>query len=150
MGGTGMVSVRRSRWRTARRWIIASTSIAVIATGLSTDPAAWAQERHGHHLVAAPATKNGTAVPFKAKTAAAKDPAKTAARRTSDLEKRPVTWPKAAAATLTSSSTGSSDGSSVGDLPLKVSPPVATKTRSASTAPAAKSVSVHVADRKAA
>ncbi|WP_406113915.1 polymorphic toxin-type HINT domain-containing protein [Streptomyces sp. NBC_01014] len=101
-------------------------------------------------MVAAPATKNGTAVPFKAKTAAAKDPAKTAARRTSDLEKRPVTWPKAAAATLTSSSTGSSDGSSVGDLPLKVSPPVATKTRSASTAPAAKSVSVHVADRKAA
>lgn len=146
MGGTGVASTGRGRWRGARRWIITGTSIAVIATGLSTDPAAWAQERHGHHTVSVPAAKNGTAVPFKSKAAARKDPAKQAAQHTESQVTKPVIWPTAAKATLAG---GSAKTTGVGSLPIRISAPAAAKTRSAQTASVPTSVAVHVAGHTA-
>ncbi|MEU9407858.1 RHS repeat-associated core domain-containing protein [Streptomyces sp. NPDC048281] len=99
-----------------------ATASAVVATGMGTAPAVWATERHGHHTVDAPTVRNGTAVPFKAKTVAKKDPAKAAAVRTAKAVNEPVTWPAASAKTLAVAAKTSTP-TLVGRLPVKVTAP---------------------------
>ncbi|MGQ4517343.1 polymorphic toxin-type HINT domain-containing protein [Streptomyces sp. DW26H14] len=112
-----------------------------MATLLGTAPAVWATEHHGHHTVQAAQSKPGTAVPFKAKAATAKDPAKAAAGRTSATLKKAVVWPKPGDATLAVSPTAHpAKAVSVGGLPVKLSTALA----HSGTAP--KSASVKVAD----
>jgi RHS repeat-associated protein len=74
-----------------------------MTTGLSTAPAVWASERHSHHTVSMPAPKPGTAVPFRAATTSAKDPAVVAGRRAAERSRKPVTWLTSADAAITTS-----------------------------------------------
>jgi RHS repeat-associated protein len=122
---------------------VAVTVGAVTATGLGTAPEAWASEPHGHHTVKAPAPRNGTAVRFRAKAAAKKDPAKAAAQRTAAVLAKPTVWPAAASTILPVSAKAAAafKATSVGKLPVKV---VATAASSPSKA------SVRTYSRKAA
>ena len=106
MSGLGVGTVGRRRQRLRRLWIVGLAAGAVTATGLGTAPAVWAAEPHGHHKVSMPAEKNGTAVPFRASTSRAKDPAVAAAKRTADLLKKPAKWPTSANATITAAGAG--------------------------------------------
>ncbi|MER6536625.1 RHS repeat-associated core domain-containing protein [Streptomyces sp900105755] len=117
-----MGGLRHSPLRRARLWVVGVTASAVVATGLGTAPAVWASERHGHHTVDAPAIKNGTAVAFKAKTAARKDPAKAAAARTAGAVARPVTWPTAATKAMKVGGS-SAAAATVGSLPVRLTGP---------------------------
>ncbi|MDO0936774.1 RHS repeat-associated core domain-containing protein [Streptomyces sp. DG2A-72] len=120
MGGLG--HRRRGQLRRMRLWVVGATASAVVATSLGTAPAVWATQRHGHHIVAAQAAKNGTAVAFKAKTAEKKDPAKAAAARTAKVLSRHVSWPTASAKTLPVVAK-SAKSTLVGRLPVKVTAP---------------------------
>ncbi|MEU2624348.1 RHS repeat-associated core domain-containing protein [Streptomyces sp. NPDC007157] len=117
-----MGGLRHRPLRRARLWVVGVTASAVVATGLGTAPAVWASERHGHHTVDAPAVATGTAVAFKAKTAARKDPAKAAAARTAGAVARPVTWPTAAAKAMKVGG-GSAAAATVGSLPVRLTGP---------------------------
>ncbi|MEU2556414.1 RHS repeat-associated core domain-containing protein [Streptomyces sp. NPDC013313] len=69
-----------------------------------------------------PRAKDGTAVPFKAKTAVKKDPARAAAARTSANLSKPVVWPTASSVTLpVAAKAAPAKATSVGKLPVKVS-----------------------------
>ncbi|MFI6546307.1 RHS repeat-associated core domain-containing protein [Streptomyces prunicolor] len=120
MGGLGRR--RRHQLRRIRLWVVGATASAVVATSLGTAPAVWATQRHGHHTVAAQAAKNGTAVDFKAKTAAKKDPAKAAAARTAKTLSRHVSWPTASAKTLPVAAK-TARSTLVGTLPVQVTAP---------------------------
>ncbi|UIX32034.1 putative adhesin [Streptomyces sp. GQFP] len=120
MGGLG--HRRRIPLRRIRLWVVGATASAVVAAGLGTAPAVWATQRHGHHTVAAQAARNGTAVAFKAKTAAKKDPAKAAAARTAKTLSQPVSWPTASAKTLPVVA-NTAKSTLVGSLPMKVTAP---------------------------
>lgn len=110
--------------RRTRLWVVAVTTSALLATGLGTAPAVWATQRHGHHTVHAPRVKNGTAVPFKAKKAVKKDPARAAAARTAEQMAKPVHWPTAASATVpVAGKKDQAEATSVGSLPVEVSAP---------------------------
>ncbi|MCH5676425.1 RHS repeat-associated core domain-containing protein [Streptomyces gilvus] len=110
--------------RRTRLWVVAVTTSALVATGLGTAPAVWATQLHGHHTVHAPAVKNGTAVPFKAKKATKKDPAKAAAARTAEQVVKPAHWPAASAATVpVAVRKARAKATSVGGLPVEVSAP---------------------------
>ncbi|MFE3267107.1 polymorphic toxin-type HINT domain-containing protein [Streptomyces sp. NPDC059215] len=126
-----------------RRWIVAVTASALVATGLSAAPAVSASERHGHRTVNVPAVKNGTAVAFKAKRAVRHDPARAAAARTAKQLAEPTVWPTASAVTLSVPDEGAvAKSTAVGKLPLKVSAPA--------TGAAPAKVAVQVADHKTA
>ncbi|MDX3456196.1 hypothetical protein PV396_30370 [Streptomyces sp. ME02-8801-2C] len=120
MGGQGRR--RREPLRRIRLWVVGATASAVVAAGLGTAPAVWATQRHGHHTVAAQAAKNGTAVAFKARTAARNDPAKAAAARTAEILSRQVSWPTASARTLQVVAKAAKS-TPVGSLPVKVTAP---------------------------
>ncbi|MER7840909.1 polymorphic toxin-type HINT domain-containing protein [Streptomyces sp. NPDC096040] len=110
--------------RRTRLWVVAVTTSALVATGLGTAPAVWATQPHGHHTVHAPAVKNGTAVPFKAKKATRKDPAKAAAARTARQVAQPAHWPTASAVTVpVAARKARAKATSVGGLPVEVSAP---------------------------
>ncbi|MFJ4836474.1 RHS repeat-associated core domain-containing protein, partial [Streptomyces sp. NPDC088747] len=110
--------------RRTRLWVVAVTASALVATGLGTAPAVWAAEQHGHRTVDVPEARNGTAVPFKARTTPSKDPAKAAAARTATQAAKPTLWPTASTATLSVADTESTaKTTSVGKLPLKISAP---------------------------
>jgi len=110
--------------RRTRLWVVAVTASALVATGLGTAPAVWATQRHGHNTVHAPASKNGTAVAFKAKKATKKDPAKAAAARTAKELAKSTVWPTASAVTLpVAGKPALAKSAAVGKLPLKVSAP---------------------------
>jgi RHS repeat-associated protein len=70
-----------------------------------------------------PKAKDGTAVPFKAKKAKRKDPAKAAAARTAARLAKPVVWPTASTMTLPVGRAKAARTTSVGKLPVKVSAP---------------------------
>jgi hypothetical protein len=129
--------------RRTRLWVVAVTASALVATGLGTAPAVWATERHGHNTVPAPAAKNGTAVAFKTKNVAKKDPAKVAAARTATELAKATVWPTASAVTLpVAGKPALARTTTVGRLPLKVSAP--------STGAAPAKVAVRVAAHKTA
>ncbi|MFC8512465.1 RHS repeat-associated core domain-containing protein [Streptomyces sp. NPDC057257] len=113
--------------RRTRLWVVAVTTSALVATGLGTAPAVWATQRHGHHTVHAPTVKNGTAVPFKAKKATKKDPARAAAARTARQVTQPTHWPTASAVTVpvtpVAAKPAHPGATSVGGLPVKVNAP---------------------------
>ncbi|MET9039661.1 polymorphic toxin-type HINT domain-containing protein [Streptomyces mirabilis] len=111
--------------RRTRLWVVAVTASALVATGLGTAPAVWATQRHGHNIVHAPAAKNGTAVAFKAKRAAERDPAQAAAARTARELAKATIWPTASDVTLpVTGKAALAKTTSVGKLPLKVSAPI--------------------------
>ncbi|MFJ9633989.1 polymorphic toxin-type HINT domain-containing protein [Streptomyces sp. NPDC101175] len=123
MGGLG--HRRRRQLRRIRLWVVGATASAVVATGLGTAPAVWATQQRGHHTVHAPTVKNGTAVPFKARKAAKKDPVKAADARTAKQAAKSALWPTASAATLpVAAKTAHAKATSVGRLPVRVNAPV--------------------------
>ncbi|WP_051839835.1 RHS repeat-associated core domain-containing protein [Streptomyces sp. NRRL F-5126] len=125
-GGTHAGPFRAPAWRgqrfsRIRGWVAALVTGAATASLLGTAPAAWANEHHGHRTVQAQQSKPGTAVPFKARTAKPKNPAKAAAARTSATVNKAVKWPKTADATLSVPSAGhAAKAVSVGGLPVKL------------------------------
>ncbi|MGW4348985.1 DddA-like double-stranded DNA deaminase toxin [Streptomyces sp. NPDC004690] len=110
--------------RRTRLWVVAVTTGALVATGLGSAPAVWATQRHGHRTVDAPDVKNGTAVSFRARKSAQKDPAAAAAARTAKRVATPVAWPTAATATVpVAPHAARATTTEVGKLPVTVSAP---------------------------